>query len=693
MRERWKQYQRQYREKKRVLIDVLNLTPPSMNTSGDEQHVGPPEPIVNLHDHDYVQPNVEVPQASSTPFKAVQKRSRQQRAALKDREKLRSELRRIKRELKTANSKTKRLEKKLDNQKKGKKDQEVIERNKQRDRKKSSGEKKEQVVSFLCRDENTRMLSGKKDTVTKNKIKLQRRVLLHSLKDIHASYNGTVLRHHRLSYRQFVRYCPFYITPTKNSDRNTCACIDHENVKLIVDKLYQRGILQTRSISDLLAGIACDTSSKQCMYRVCVKCCYQEVAFEGPLDEEILTWQQWSRITKTEEGKTYTNFAKVTQSGKTADLLALLNKKLDSLAKHQFNWIHQVKALREKKETLKDDEICIHVDFSENYSCKLNTEIQSFHFGGSRKQATIHTCVVYTASTSYSYATISASLRHDERAVWAHLEPVLKDAILKCKSPPSSLHVISDGPVNQYRNRKNFYLLSTVPFLYGFKNVSWNFSEKAHGKGAPDGVGGAVKRLADAAVLRGRDLQTAEHVFNFLKDESTVRCYWISEEEINKYDEKVPLLVPAIKGTLKIHQVTCQEPAVIQYRDISCFCKRPNICKCHGPSAVDFRDPPATTSTSDSMEDQESKQGKFAIVRYEGKPFVGQIIQVVGDEVGCMQQLARKNVFTWPHPPDNLFYYESDVLHIISEPEPMNSRHSKLIEDAWKQFQAHSLKG
>ncbi|KAK0138386.1 ATP-dependent DNA helicase PIF1 [Merluccius polli] len=337
--------------------------------------------------------------------------------ALKDREKLRSELRRIKRELKTANSKTKRLEKKLDNQKKGKKDEEVIERNKQRDRKKSSGEKKEQVVSFLCRDENTRMLSGKKDTVTKNKIKLQRRVLLHSLKDIHASYNGTVLRHHRLSYRQFVRYCPFYITPTKNSDRNTCACIDHENVKLIVDKLYQRGILQTRSTSDLLAGIACDTSSKQCMYRVCVKCCYQEVEFEGPLDEEILTWQQWSRITKTEEGKTYTNFAKVTQSGKTADLLALLNKKLDSLAKHQFNWIHQVKALREKKETLKDDEICIHVDFSENYSCKLNTEIQSFHFGGSRKQATIHTCVVYTASTSYSYATISASLRHDERAI------------------------------------------------------------------------------------------------------------------------------------------------------------------------------------------------------------------------------------------------------------------------------------
>ena len=132
---------------------------------------------------------------------------------------------------------------------------------------------------------------------------------------------------------------------------------------------------------------------------------------------------------------------------------------------------------------------------------------------------------------------------------------------------------------------------------------------------------------------------------------------------------------------------------MIQYMDISCVCKRPNVCMYHGPSAVDFRDPPATTSTSDSVEDQECKQGKFALVRYEGS--VGQIIQVVGDEVevSCMQQLARKNALTWPYPPDILFYYESDVLHIISDPEPVNSRHSKLTEDAWKQFQANSLKG
>ncbi len=347
-----------------------------------------------------------------------------------------------------------------------------------------------------------------------------------------------------------------------------------------MDKLHQKGILLTNSISELLAVIACNTTSKQCMYRTCAKCCYNELEFEGPVEETEITWQQWSRVVTSEKEKNFANFAKVTQSGKCEDLLALLNKKLDSLAKHHFNWLHQAKILRELKETLREDEVCIHVDFSENYGCKLSSEIQAFHFGGSRKQVTIHTCVVYMASSSFSYATISASLRHDERAVWAHMEPVLRDAIGKCNTPPSTLHISSDGPVTQYRNKKNLYLLSTVPFLSGFKRVTWNFSEKSHGKGAP----------ADTAVQRGTDLQTAEELYKFLKDQdSTINYYWISEEDIAKFDESVPKNVPAVKGTLKMHQVTSEEPAAIQWREISCFCARPGICKCYDPSTVDFR--------------------------------------------------------------------------------------------------------
>jgi len=143
-----------------------------------------------------------------------------------------------------------------------------------------------------------------------------------------------------------------------------------------------------------------------------------------------------------------TNFAKMTQSGTWSNLFELFSQKLDSLAKHHFNWLHQAKDFRPLKETLTEDEVCLHVDFSENVSCKLNSEVQAFHFGGSRKQATVHTCVVYTAHGCQSYATISSSLRHDERAIWAHLEPVLKDVRERSNPPPTTLHVMSDGPVS-----------------------------------------------------------------------------------------------------------------------------------------------------------------------------------------------------------------------------------------------------
>ena len=608
---------------------------------------------------------------------------------MKEKQRLSSELRRVKKELTVAKTKAEKLQRKLERQKKERKEQKVSEKNKQRDKKKISEKRKEHVVRYLCRDESSRMLPGKKDTVTKNKTKKQRRVLLHSLKDLHSSYSETALRHHKVSYRQFLRYCPFYVTPPKESDRNTCACYDHQNFKLIVDKLQQKGIILTNSVSELLALIACDTSRMQCMYRMCAKCCYDEVEFEGPLDDQVLTWEQWERVVTREEGKTFTKFKLAMKSGKTEDLLALLNKQLSTMTRHQFNWLHQARSMRELKETLRPDELCVHIDFSENYSCKLNTEVQAFHFAGSRKQATLHTCVVYTANGTHTYATISDCLRHDERAVWAHLEPVLRDAIARSEIPPSSLHVFSDGPVTQYRNRKNFYLLSTVPFLSGFQKISWNFSEKAHGKGAPDGVGGAVKRLADTAVQRGKSLQSPEDFYQFLKDQtSSVTYFWISEDAIERYDDKVPAVVPAVKGTMKLHQVTCEKPASIRYRDISCFCARPAICRCYNPSAVDFSDLP---STSVGLEDQ---RGKFALVKYEGKPFVGQILQVVGDEVqvSCMKQLNGKNVFTWPDPPDDLFYYQSDVLHMCAEPEPVNCRHSKLTVDDWKQFQSHSHK-
>lgn len=239
------------------------------------------------------------------------------------------------------------------------------------------------------------------------------------------------------------------------------------------------------------------------------------------------------------------------------------------------------------------------MDFSENYGCKLHKQIQAFHFGGSRQQATIHTSVAYTSEWVQCFATISDSLRHDERAVWGHIEPILKD--IKMHNPNlTTVHFMSDGPVTQYRNKKNFYLMSTLPNIMGFKEVTWNFSENAHGKGAPDGVGGAVKHAADEKVKMGADIQTPRDLYNTLiSTSSSIKYFWISEEDILKHDEAVPEKLPVIKGTMKIHQIVSVTPGKIRHRELSCFCSRGtnSECDCHSPIVLDLNITKTPTNT------------------------------------------------------------------------------------------------
>ena len=68
-----------------------------------------------------------------------------------------------------------------------------------------------------------------------------------------------------------------------------------------------------------------------CMYRVCAKCCYDEVEVAITQAEETVTWNQWARKPVTDGHKSYTNFVKEAQTGTYAELLNLFNRKLDSL--------------------------------------------------------------------------------------------------------------------------------------------------------------------------------------------------------------------------------------------------------------------------------------------------------------------------------------------------------------------------
>lgn len=99
------------------------------------------------------------------------------------------------------------------------------------------------------------------------------------------------------------------------------------------------------------------------------------------------------------------------------------------------------------------EEALIHVDFSENYSCKYSSEVQAVHFGASHQQATLHTGVLYVGGhpESVCFSTICPNRQKGPPAIWQHLNPVLD--YLQAQHPQVSvLHFLTTDPVLSTNN-------------------------------------------------------------------------------------------------------------------------------------------------------------------------------------------------------------------------------------------------
>lgn len=349
--------------------------------------------------------------------------------------------------------------------------------------------------------------------------------------------------------------------------------------------LYIQGLLGTKNLEEMVDATMCDPKSKLCAYGKCNDCLVSTHTMLRPATNTEIALTQWSlednsKVNDGEEsGKRSTiTVKKIVMT--TEDALANeFHDMLFRFRRHIFNIRWQCKTYRQLRENLKKNECLLHVDFSENYSCKYSQEIQSVHFGGSHQQARLHAGVLYTAAedSPVSFCSISPSKQHDPPAIWAHLSPVL-DMVRERYPLINRLHVFSDGPATQYKQKKNFYLLSKEPFKKGFKDISWNFFEASHGKGAPDGVGGTLKRSADKIVRHGGDIPNAEAMFHQLRNIGTsVKLFFVGEDDVERKVNEMMDVPPfrPVKGTTKIHQVISLSTGTIKYRDITCMMKEP----------------------------------------------------------------------------------------------------------------------
>ncbi|XP_035269106.1 uncharacterized protein LOC118225154 [Anguilla anguilla] len=561
--------------------------------------------------------------------------------------------------------------------------------------------KRKTVRQYYLRDDVSRLTTGKKNTVTVQKVKKQRRLLCDSLLNLHKKF---VSEHgEQISYAFFCRQRPFWVVTPNEQDRETCQCKSHENLQFMADTLYRLGLSESKHLDDMVDSTVCNNVAKSCAYGECQECRLTTYPLTKSPSNGVVNLTQWclEKIDHSKPGEESEKTSTITVKKKvpiTEDELATqFQDRLFMFRRHIFNIRWQYNAYRNIKENLTSMDCLIHIDFSENYTCKYANEIQSVHFGGSHQQVTLHTGVLYVQDQPpIPFSTISPSRRHDPVAIWAHLDPILE--MVKNQWPDvQHLHFFSDGPATQYKQKGNFYMICSEPHQKGFPKTTWNFFEASHGKGAPDGVGGALKRSADTLVRRGRDIPDALSFFQELNDSGTqVKLFYVSEEDVETRAQKmleVPLV--AIKGTMKMHQVLSITPGILKYRDISCFCQAAEgvwDCPCYSLQEIIVGAVPPRESVPSAPQQQHRPDvieahhsGQWCIVRYDDQPYPGIILEVEEHniKVKCMHRNGA-NRFFWPNPKEDVNWYGDDqIMCFMPEPVPVNKRSVQVDQKIW----------
>lgn len=133
---------------------------------------------------------------------------------------------------------------------------------------------------------------------------------------------------------------------------------------------------------------SCDTKSFDCMHGKCINCKTPYIEYNKERSSEEIKWWKWVRVDHKYEkaGRDITTKKTIReeQNGTVGNLVTELETALVPFKVHYFNWKEQQRQYRKCVNNLKEDEIMILCDFSENFVCKYSNEIQSMHFGASK---------------------------------------------------------------------------------------------------------------------------------------------------------------------------------------------------------------------------------------------------------------------------------------------------------------------
>ncbi|GBP47216.1 hypothetical protein EVAR_20218_1 [Eumeta japonica] len=248
----------------------------------------------------------------------------------------------------------------------------------------------------------------------------------------------------------------------------------------------------------------------------------------------------------------------------------------------------------------------------------------------------------------------------------------------------------------EYKNKFMFHVVYRhINDLFpGTTFFSWHYSEPGHGKGAPDGVGGTLKRTADKAIAEGQDIVDLSSLKNILLARcSSIILFEVTTANIAEIEDlvKQSQTITAFRGTQKIRQFVFTD--VLEFRSLSCSecegkCKHfhlgyysssnPCIKKTQSISLGRRSEMQTRTkshggqSSNDvictSYKNPTYNIGDHVLIKWDEKVYPGEIMSVFeeGALVKCMKKGTKS--WRWPIIKDEQLYHWNDIQQKIRPP-------------------------
>ena len=343
---------------------------------------------------------------------------------------------------------------------------------------------------------------------------------------------------------------------------------------------------------------------RDCLIGKCVDCgihllriCPQEMT-----SEQIVKWKSigYKVVGTTEEGT----------PRKAATLeykeINYLKPKLQAFVLHNYVASWQDYQFKELLSSVPPSTLISCIDFSENYTLKVQNEIQSMHWHNDQVTILVH--ITYRLNPTWDsdsneplllkeiHYYLSDDRTHDSLYV-QHCLMLNWEHVKEQGFTPINHIVWSDGCSGQFKSARAWYFISRYPKLTSSATLldgcqmSWNYFGSGHGKGEVDGASALLKREIRMEQLKpdGRKLQSAAEIVQFLNEQAakdhagprgsraeTSKFFWLIPKcglgSVDRSDTKQAERVPGSMANHQCRSVTARDPTLLQYRHLSCFC-------------------------------------------------------------------------------------------------------------------------